>query len=410
MPQKLKETKNKTGRRGNNEGTIYQRSSDGLWCGSVTVGYKTNGRPIRKTIYSKSQKEIIKKVAKMTSEVFNNGYTTESTRTERNFEVLCEEWFDLIVAPGLASITVANRRSLLRTHIIKQFGSYDLQQIDSTMLQTFFNAKSKALAADTIRKIKGLLYNFFKYAVKKNYVFTNPMSDITVRYVQSSKEDTGKALRSEIRQQVFSLVSENPILKPIIVTFTLTGLRPQELIVLTWDNIDLGRRVLSVKTALNRTIGFDDEGNVIAHGIKIGKTKTPKSVRTIMLPNAVITALKEWQTYCEDNKIVSKFVFPSTANRVKGKMRTYAGLRSLLNRFIRSQGLQNEGISLYTFRHTFATVLLEERENPKIVASLMGHAKASTTLNIYSHVVSSDVYKETAATLDGVYSKIYSNV
>lgn len=91
-------------------------------------------------------------------------------------------------------------------------------------------------------------------------------------------------------------------------------------------------------------------------------------------------------------------------------MRTYAGLRSLFDRFTCSLGLQNQGISLYTFRHTFATMLLEARENPKIVAALMGHAKTSTLLNIYSHIVPPDVFEGTAATLDGMYSKICSNV
>jgi hypothetical protein len=53
-------------------------------------------------------------------------------------------------------------------------------------------------------------------------------------------------------------------------------------------------------------------------------------------------------------------------------------------------------------------MLLEARENPKIVSALMGHAKASTTLDVYSPV-STDVFEETAATLDRVYSKICLN-
>ena len=61
--------------------------------------------------------------------------------------------------------------------------------------------------------------------------------------------------------------------------------------------------------------------------------------------------------------------------------------------------MQTEKISLYTFRHTFATMLLEKRENPKIVAELMGHTKVSTTLDLYSHVISNDVYEETSQKL-----------
>ena len=48
-------------------------------------------------------------------------------------------------------------------------------------------------------------------------------------------------------------------------------------------------------------------------------------------------------------------------------------------------------------------MLLEERENPKIVSELMGHAKVLTTLSIYSHVISKTVYEDTALTLDRVY-------
>jgi site-specific recombinase XerD len=84
-------------------------------------------------------------------------------------------------------------------------------------------------------------------------------------------------------------------------------------------------------------------------------------------------------------------------------LRTYSGLRSALTRFIKRHELEDEKITLYTFRHTFATMLLEQRENPKIVASLMGHVKASTTLNLYSHVVNNEVYEKTAQTLDGVF-------
>ena len=58
------------------------------------------------------------------------------------------------------------------------------------------------------------------------------------------------------------------------------------------------------------------------------------------------------------------------------------------------------------YGHTFATMLLETRENPEIVARLMGHAKVTTTLLVYSHVVSQDVFEETAKTLDGTFAKI----
>jgi len=219
-------------------------------------------------------------------------------------------------------------------------------------------------------------------------------------------DEKARALRPEIRQQVFAWVSENPLLKPIVLTFSFTGLRPQELIALRWENIDFDSKAISVKSALNRVVEFDDNGNIISRGASIGKTKTPKSVRAFIMPDVVVVALKEWLFYCKEKGIDSEFVFPNTET---GEMRTYWGLRSLLKRFIAAHNLENEKITLYTFRHTFATILLEQRENPKIVAELMGHTKVSTTLDLYSHIVSNTVYKQTARTLDGAYVAIAEN-
>jgi len=78
----------------------------------------------------------------------------------------------------------------------------------------------------------------------------------------------------------------------------------------------------------------------------------------------------------------------------------------MLRRFLAKNHLEGHDISLYTFRHTFATMLLEERENPKIVSELMGHSKVLTTLSIYSHVISKSVYEDTARTLDQAFMNL----
>jgi len=74
----------------------------------------------------------------------------------------------------------------------------------------------------------------------------------------------------------------------------------------------------------------------------------------------------------------------------------------MLERFKKNHGLQNENLSLYTFRHTFATILLEQRENPKIVSGLMGHTRVATTLDLYSTVYNT-VYEQTAQTLNEAF-------
>jgi integrase len=45
------------------------------------------------------------------------------------------------------------------------------------------------------------------------------------------------------------------------------------------------------------------------------------------------------------------------------------------------------------FRHTFATLMLEQGENPKVVQEVLGHSRITHTMDTYSHV-SPNIQKE----------------
>ncbi len=48
-------------KRGHGEGSIYQRSDNGIWCTVVDLGY-VNGKRKRKYIYGKTRKEVAEKL------------------------------------------------------------------------------------------------------------------------------------------------------------------------------------------------------------------------------------------------------------------------------------------------------------------------------------------------------------
>lgn len=401
MAQQIKQAKSKAGRRGNNEGSVFQRKSDGMWCGTVTTGYKPDGKAIRKTIYGKTRQVVAQKVASLSAEVFKYGYKTQTANSGANFQTLLTEWFNLFVAPRLASVTVANRRNLMTNHIFPVFGEMMVKDIDLKRIQGFLNKKADTLAIDTVHKMKQLLNNFFMYAVDEDIILKNPMSKVRIKH-NTGSEKKGKALPPEIRGVVLAQVMDNPILKPITLAFVLTGLRPQELIALRWVNVSLESKTLSVCEAMNRIVEFNEDGSVSKRGAKVGKTKTPKSVRSFEMPENLVNALLEWQQYCESHNIVSEYVFPTTTT---GEMRTYSGLRSLLERFKKSHGLQDEGICWYTFRHTYATMLIENELNDRLIADLMGHVKTST-LHDHYNTVFKHVRIKAANKLDDIFDSL----
>ena len=60
-------------------------------------------------------------------------------------------------------------------------------------------------------------------------------------------------------------------------------------------------------------------------------------------------------------------------------------------------------IPLHALRHRFATLMLSDREHPKVVQVMLGHSRINTTLDFYSHVLP-DMQREAIDRLGAVLS------
>jgi integrase len=412
MPRKMKMPEKKSGRRGNNEGSIYQRK-DGRWCAQVTVGYREDGKAIVKYAYGGTRQEVAKKLTQYTHEVFENGYSSFAPSDSKLFYPLLEDWFFTFKEPVIGSTTSEKHRNFMKNHIKPELGGLAANQVDLFRLQRFFNGLSKkGLCLQSIKHIKQLLNQFYEqYLIKQGLVKENPLEGVQIRTVErDDAERDALALTPELRAEVFAKLKSDPILRPILTVLMLTGIRPGELIALKWKDIDFKKSVISIRLAASREVEFDDSGAVVERRQVISNTKTVLSVRSFIVAAGVMECLREWLAYQQERETKTGIIFTDADRHVfsqnHGEMRSYSGLRSMLRRFLAKYQLDNYDISLYTFRHTFATMLLEERENPKIVSELMGHSKVLTTLSIYSHVISKSVYESTALTLDRVFMNL----
>jgi integrase len=148
------------------------------------------------------------------------------------------------------------------------------------------------------------------------------------------------------------------------------GLRRSEIQGLTWDRLDLDRRILRVEVQL-RDDGTLDPG-----------LKTPKSRRTVSLPERAAKALKECKLACPPNPL--NLVFPAPRGRPQSRCQTYRIWRKACS----DAGLA--GLDLHDLRHSFATWQLSAGVNPKWVSDQLGHEKPSITLDTYTHLLPSE--------------------
>ena len=66
-----------------------------------------------------------------------------------------------------------------------------------------------------------------------------------------------------------------------------------------------------------------------------------------------------------------------------------SGLQKAVKQAVNRAGI-NKRVTTHTFRHSFATHLLENGVNIRVVQDLMGHADVKTT-EIYTHVMQKDL-------------------
>lgn len=111
----------------------------------------------------------------------------------------------------------------------------------------------------------------------------------------------------------------------------------------------------------------------------------------VYLPHALerkyINASREWGW---------QYVFPSknlSKDPRSGKLRRHhvleSGLQKAVKIAVRVAGITKR-VSCHTFRHSFATHLLENGVNIRVVQELMGHSDVKTT-EIYTHVMEKDI-------------------
>lgn len=169
--------------------------------------------------------------------------------------------------------------------------------------------------------------------------------------------------------------NENDIkFKCLYETLYYCGLRKGEARALTWEDIDFEEKELRVNK------------NVVSIGSESSKyyslttPKTKSSIRTIPIPDILLNDLK---ALLESDKKVYGF---NTKWFLFGKDDpiTNSKVRCHKNSLCKKAGLRQ--IRIHDFRHSCASLLINNGANITIVAKYLGHTKIDETLNTYSHM------------------------
>ena len=178
-----------TKRRSNGEGSILQRA-DGRWEGRYSLGYNPKtGKPIRKSIYGKTKKEVRDKLVKILAEIAD-GKHYEPTK------MLLSNWLDLWLKEYSCDkkySTLKGYRASINKHIKPALGNVYLEKITPMMVQMFYNElckpdeNGKVLSPKTIKNVHICLRAALNQAVENDMIPRNPCHNAKLPKVYKSE-------------------------------------------------------------------------------------------------------------------------------------------------------------------------------------------------------------------------------
>lgn len=404
----VRKAKQKTSRRGRNEGTIYLRS-DGRWCAMVTLGIADSGRRIRKSIYGSTRAEVAVKMTSLLGEKLKGGHASV---TNDSLQTLMHEWLMTFKRAEVSARTFERTVSTAEKHIYPHIGELKLDEITPNIIQSVLNKMLlSGYALPSVRKVKFLLNQFFTYARSCKFIRDNPVSECIVKSTKEhkeQKEEKYKAIPIEIRGLFIAAISEDELMKPLCMIQMFAGLRIGEALALKWKDINFDAGVINIDNAVTVVPETDETGKIIRRRTVISDTKTAASVREVPMPETLKTALTEWHNIRWALGRRTNISLTEADNLVFGtncgKLRTYYGTKTMFERLMKKSGLSRYKLHFHSLRHTYSSMLFESHENPKVIQMLLGHKDVTTTIKTYNSVDRS-YFKQAVDKLDAKFEK-----
>lgn len=350
---------------GNGEGSLYKDSKTGRYI----YAYYYNGK--RNKIKQKQNEKVSDFKARVTEIKNSVNKNTYIDKDEITLEEIIEKHIEYKHNTGITSDRTYLRNKGSLDHLKKccNFLKNPIQRITASEIKEDLPNFTE-YSQNTINKDFALLKKGFEIAINERILLYNIMNLIAK---PKSKKETipVEALTVDEEKALIKYLNSTEHEYNDAISFMLyTGIRVGECLALTYDNINLKEKTLTIQRTLTR----DEKDRVI-----LGKQpKTQKGKRTIIMSSqaiAIATRIKNKTKIPNIYNLIfydNGFISPSAVN-------------SYLHRINNAQHIAPK-LHNHMLRHTFATRCIEAGMTAKVLQTILGHSKISTTLDTYASV------------------------
>lgn len=304
----------------------------------------------------------LKSEAQAAERKFLEGVTKEDvTENSISFKTAYNNWLEY-KKDTIKITTYYDLKKRLDKHIFIYFEKYKIHKIKINSLNEW---KNNLMKKNLSVKSVNMMISYFKEMLiffSIYYEFDNKIANYLTNIRNDKPADISNSSETNFwtisEFNSFIKVVDNEFYKVIFIFLYRTGLRIGELMALTWRDIDLGKKKVTINKAMSH--------NTFENGYIITKPKTNNSIRTVDLDDSLVELLKTYKsseknTYMFDE---SWFAFGGVKNL------GLTSLRRNLNKYIDIAKVKK--ITIHGFRHSHVSMLIYLGCDIKDVAERIG--------------------------------------
>jgi integrase len=359
-----------TARRARGEGSVYYDKNAGLYVGCVSLGI-VNGKRVRRKVSGRTKTEARRKLAELAA-------AARATGTIPRADITVGHLIDDLLAYPPASwkseITLgvnANHAKRIRAAL----GHVKVTRLSVSQVESFLAGMAQqGYSASVIGDTRALLRKALRRAERDHGLLRNVAA---LAELPAGPKRTSQSMAPD---QVDALlaVPTSPWWRAYLHTALMMGLRPGELLGLSWEDIDFDTGTLRVRHSLKRVKGV----------LQLSGPKTLSSHRTVRMPTAVVTALRDHRKDQLKKQMKSGIwedhglVFPGRAGKPSEPM----AVRRRFNALCEKAGIGTSW-QLRETRHTAVSVMSSMGVPIEEISDVVGHANSNITRTVYRHQI-----------------------
>lgn len=327
-----------------------------------------------------------KKLQECRQWIADASYISKHSDIENASDILVDTWYEYWIGIKKQTVrpnTVRNYSERYERNIKGIIGKKLLSEVKPIHCQKIFSDMAEqGYKTTTIYQTRITLYNMLEFAKENDVILSNPCK-------KSVKSDIGKPSEKKValtidEQRKFLMAATGQSYENQYKFMLQTGLRTGELVGLKWDDIDLGKRTVTISRTMEYRYKVGEW--------RVGPPKSKSGYRTIPLTDEAIRILKDQKEKNSKIKVINIEWRDQVFLSRKGEPVKNSTYDTALFKICDKAEIRK--FCMHILRHTFATRCIEAGMIPKTLQKILGHSNIGITMNLYVDATEEEKTKE----------------